>query len=433
MIGRLLLAGVLLASAARGAEANGRPPGVATINFRRGMESEILVGGTFGAVKSIDGGATWRWICEDAIGYGGMYDPDYAYSSMGTLFATTFTGLKANRDGCQFEQTPSGTRFVSNTAIGADGAVYFSAADLMDGKVYKSTDDGKTFPLSAMPGTTKDWWQSLEPAPSDPNRLYLAGFRSEAGLPKVFLMYRSNDGGLTWVPQPVGAFATMPNSTIEIVGVSQTDPNLVYARVSLEDNTVSDAIYRSTDGAQSWTRILGKPEAIAFLVRRNGDLVAATKDSGTVKSTDGGMTWQAVAGAPHINCLAENTAGEVWACTRNYSTTQLQGDDAAVMKSKDLAAWTKVMRFQDLLEPVACNAGTPQHDTCDVDRWCGLCAQLGCKPNRDCPGVGPADMAPSEGGGGCCEASGGGAAPGAFALTGLVAFALMRPRRRARR
>ena len=430
MIVRLLLAGILLLlPAVRSVEANGRPPSTSTITFRRGMDAEIVAGTTFGLVKSVDGGATWRWVCEDSIGYGGMYDPDYAYSATGTLFATTFDGLKANRDGCRFEMTPSGKRFVSTTALGPDGALYFAAADSMDGKIYKSTDDGNTFPTSSMPGTTKDWWQSLEVAPSNPNRLYLAGYRVEIGLPKVFFLNRSDNGGQTWIPLPVVDFATMPNSTIEIAGISRTDPDRLYARVTLEDNTISDAIYRSTNGGQNWTRVLGKPDSIAFLVRGTGELVAATRAAGTFRSADQGATWQPVPAAPHINCLTESAAGEVWACTQNYANMQQPSDGAAIMKSVDLVAWTKVLRFQDIYEPVACNAGTPQRDSCDAELWCGLCAQLGCDPQRSCPGF-PSTDGPPAGGVGCCETGGGGGAAGAFALSALVAFVLSRSRRR---
>ena len=69
---------------------------------------DILAGMTFGAVVSHDGGATWHWMCEKAVLYGGLFDPDYAYSSSGAVFATTFDGSLVMRDGCTF--TPTRTR-----------------------------------------------------------------------------------------------------------------------------------------------------------------------------------------------------------------------------------------------------------------------------------------------------------------------------------
>src|SRR5215208_4692201 len=94
------------------ASANGRAAGTSTIHFRRGMQREVVAGMSFGLLLSRDGGATWSWMCEDAIGYSGTYDPDYEFTSTGAVFATTFTGMKVMRDGCTFGM-PNGTKFVS--------------------------------------------------------------------------------------------------------------------------------------------------------------------------------------------------------------------------------------------------------------------------------------------------------------------------------
>jgi photosystem II stability/assembly factor-like uncharacterized protein len=428
---RILIAIFWLLLVARVAEANGRTPGISTINFRRGMESEIVVGATFGLVKSVDGGATWRWMCEAAVGYGGTYDPDYAFTSAGTVFATTFTGLKVNRDGCRFDAVSSSTKFVSTATAGPDGAIYFAVGDAIEARLYKSTDDGQSFSMLPPAGTVQVWWQSMEVAPSDPDRIYLFGYRAVGGFPTVFMLRRSDDGGQTWMPLSTAGITTMPSSIIEVAGISKTNPDLVFAKVQLEDNTMSDAIYRSTDGGQSWMRILGKPESIAFVVRASGELVAATRASGAVRSRNMGATWDPLPGAPHINCLTESAAGEVWACTQNYSRPGEPGDDAGIMKTTDLVTWTKVLRFQELREPVSCGAGTPQRDECDLNLWCGVCVQIGCEPLRSCPGAGMVD-APSEGGGGGCCGTGGGAAPGAFMLAAWVGY-LLRHRRPAAR
>ncbi|HEU0033071.1 MAG TPA: hypothetical protein VFQ53_20705 [Kofleriaceae bacterium] len=423
------------------AQANGRAPGTSTINFRQGAEQHIAAGMTFGLLYSDDGGATWQWSCEDAVGYGGMYDPDYAYTSTGALFATTFDGVKVNRDGCTFaptslEPAPPAVKFFSVIAQGPDGAIYAAAADPMDAKIYKSTDNGMTFPVAAAAGQLNDWYQSLEVAPSNASVIYVSGYRIKAGQPKVFLLFKSTNGGASYAPLPVTDFATMPNSTIDIVGIDPANPNLVYARVTLEDNSISDAIYRSTDGGQSWTRILGKQASIAFLVRKTGELVAATQAFGTVHSTNTGTTWTDVAGAPHINCLAENSAGEVWACTQNYGSPQVPSDDFGIMKSTNLTTWTGVVKYQDIQEPRPCAAGTPQKDQCDAVLWCGLCSQLGCTANRDCAAAGDGGpgvdqtvvQKPPKG---CCE-TGGEGVPGLLAIGIAVGMVMLRRPRRTR-
>src|SRR5690348_8780189 len=134
------------------AHANGRPSAVSTINWQQGDPNHLAAGLTFGAILSQDGGATWQWMCEKAVGYGGMYDPDYAYTASGALFATTFDGLRVMRDGCVFGAAPPGNTFVSQVQLAPDGRVFYAASDPHDSSIYQSTDDGMSFPVSTSPG-----------------------------------------------------------------------------------------------------------------------------------------------------------------------------------------------------------------------------------------------------------------------------------------
>jgi len=225
---------------------------------------------------------------------------------------------------------------------------------------------------------------------------------------------------------------------IEIAAISHTDPDLVFARVKLENNVNSDALYRSTDAGMTWTRIFGKGSAIAFVVRQSGELVAATQALGAARSLDNGATWAPLVSPPHIGCLAENSAGEVWACTQNYGGVQIPSDGFGIMKSTDLATWTGVLKYEQIEAPVACAAGTVQRDTCDVQVWCGLCSQIGCTLNRpecgasvDAP-TGGRDAGPTPGPSdqGCCRGS---ATTGPVApLLALVVIAVLLRARRSR-
>ena len=449
MVWRLALACLVLAGVPRDAAANGRPPGTSSITFRQGQDSDIAVGLTFGLVLSHDGGKTWAWMCEDAIGYSGMYDPRYAFSSSGALFATTFNGLKVVRDRCTFGATPAGASFASTNALGPDHAFYYAAAQnkdmthAADYSIYKSTDDGMTFPITAQgtPATAVNWWQSLQVAPSNAQRLYLSGYSfmpdpGGAGTVKTQLLYRSDDGGTMWTALPVTAFTVAANSVIDIVGIANDNPDHLYVRVEVYDNTLSDAIWRSFDAGLTWKQIDAKHTSIgAFVVRAalnsrgTHDLIAGTQALGAEISHDDGDTWTALANPPHMNCLVENSAGELWACTQNYGVLPLPSDDAGIMKTTDLINWTKVLRYQDLTDAVTCETGTIQNDTC-APMWCAVCAQLGCKPAPayDCP-VAPEAPAPTRPhAGGCCDSGVDGA--GALALGLSIGMVFLRPRRR---
>jgi MYXO-CTERM domain-containing protein len=391
---RIALAGLLVLGLATSARANGRDPYTSTITFRAGNEQHIVAGMTFGVLLSQDGGASWQWMCETAVGYGGMYDPDYVYTGSGAIFATTFDGLKVMRDGCNFVATPPGMTFVSKTELGPDGAIYFTAADgnVGDSKIYKSTNDGISFPTSANPGQAGDWWSSLATAPSNANRLYVTGYRLDLSNPKVFLLYTSADGGASFTPMTMNGIDTYsPNSVIELVGVDASDqPNsdqTVYVKVTFETGSDGDSIYKSTNAGQTWTKLLSKKSnfGLAFLARKGGGCVAGTRELGAWYSQNCDTSWTELTNAPHIGCLYENSAGEVWACTQNYASPQLgiSSDGYGIMKSTDLATWTGVLKYQDIQSPVACAAGTVQEDQCvqryqdQASQWCCLVPQLG--------------------------------------------------------
>ncbi|MDB4961336.1 MAG: hypothetical protein JWP01_1335, partial [Myxococcales bacterium] len=288
MVRQLVLGALLLLTAATPVLANGRPAATSTINFRRGMEQHIAAGMTFGLVLSQDGGQTWHWICEDAVQYGGMYDPDYAYTSSGALFATTFVGPLVNRDGCSFNPTPFGDKFVSSIAQSSNGNLFMglvhpanpATSDPGDPKIYRSTDDGLTWPVSAMPTSVGLWWMSIEVSATNPNKIYAAGYRLVA-LGTEYELYRSDDGGLTYVRIQTTGMTTSKDSRIEIVGISRQNDQHVYARVTYQTSgSISDGIYRSLDGGMTWTRIRNDQDELAFVVRANGDLVVGGRQSG---------------------------------------------------------------------------------------------------------------------------------------------------------
>lgn len=456
VVASLVVSGAVLGIAEPPARANGRLPATSTITFRHGHEADIAVGLTFGLILSHDGGKTWTWMCEAAVGYGGMYDPFYAYSPSGALFATTFTGLKVMRDGCTFGPTPEGKSFVSTSTIGPDGALYYGAAQTADPanqitpdfKIYKTADDITATPMVIKleeTGDTNVWWQSIAVAPSDPQVIYLSGYRyipnpSGSGTLREHLLFHSSNGGTSWtkllssISSAIG-FTLMPNSLIHIVGIRDDDPTHLYARVELVDNTQSDALYVSTDSGATWKERNRKATTIgAFVVRgtaHNHDLVAGTIALGAEISHDDGTTWTPLTNAPHMGCLVENAAGELWACTQNYGVAPAPSDDAGIMKTTDLATWTKVLRYQDLTSAASCGADTLQQTTC-VPTWCAVCAQLGCTPAASyvCPVPQEAPMAPmTPSKAGCCDTGSGPGGPLAFALS-VATVLLRRPRRR---
>ncbi|MGE0402267.1 MAG: WD40/YVTN/BNR-like repeat-containing protein [Kofleriaceae bacterium] len=425
----------LLGSDAAG---NGRPAETSSIHF--GPDGTVAAGMTFGLVVSEDGGATWRWSCEDALGYGGEYDPAFAYASDGALFSTSFAGLMRTADHCTVTpSTPLGAKFVATLARGPDNALFAALAEPPDPAtmspgdtaIYKSTDDGQTFPISAAPSGIGTAWYSVVVAPSDPTRVYLAGSRVELGV-RVLKLFRSTDGGASYQPMGTTGLTTSPSSALLIAGVSAQDPDLLYARVTYQDNAPnSDAIFRSVDAGATWTKVFARATSLSALVRANGDVVVANRyaEAWVSRAPSSGDAWETLAGVPHVNCLVEH-AGVVWACTQNYAPSDETRDGAGIMTSADLATWTPALRFQDIAGPIACPPGTTQRDVCadDTLRWCTMRSQFGIVANpTSCPELvdGPlvtddAAIMKPPGSGGCCDANAGSSIGGAWLFLLLV-------------
>ena len=460
------VAGLLLAAAAGLASANGRAPETRSINFRQTHEADIWVGLTFGAVVSHDGGATWFWTCEDAIGYAGVWDPDYVYTASGKVFATTYRGPLVNSDGCTFDAeplastplfksaamtdpvtgavTPAKNKFSTAEELGPDGELVIAVDDPTDNHVFKSTDDAASFPTSAAPGILNDWWPSLAIARSDPARIYMTGYRFISGNVEQHLLFRSTNGGTSFVPMSQTGIVFSKDSNFEIAGVSQTEPDVVFLRVTVPLGVIGAAIYRSTDAGDTWTKVLEKQDTLdAFVMRANGDVVAGTRRSGASVAHDcakaGACTgWTELVNPPHTNCFVENAAGEVWACTQNFGTPTIPGDGYGIMKSTDLVSWSPILKYQDITAPIPCAAGTPQADKCTAQQWCGVKSQLAITADPTLCPVTPTGDGDGDGGitqikkpKGCCDTGGaGGVAPGAVMLSLVAGITLFRRRRR---
>jgi hypothetical protein len=454
-LARAALAGAALALAAAAAgasagHANGRPPGTANVHFPPEDDQTIYVPATFGLLKSDDGGASFRWVCENAIGYSGTFDPDYAINADGDVYATTFDGLKVSRNGgCTWGPVEGiqGDLYVAEVDIGPDGRTWAATGDHnMPNDVYVS-EDGASFVSSAAP-LERGWWASLRTAPSDPMRIYVTGLLPDDPATKEYdetaLLSRSLDGGANWEPLDVTDFEFDDIQQLYLLGVSPADPDIVFARIAGAAEPNGDTVYRSADGGQSWELVLTFANKVsAFHIRPDGQTVIV----GTVESCpgEGGSTSKGCvrisrkAGAPdsfvatreqpRLACLGERSDGVLFGCGDNW-----EPDNFALGSSADGETWDKVYRFSETVGPLQCDPGTEQA-TCSIETWPALCESFGiCEASAPDGGTSASDAGGSnedgDGGGGCCRVGGGSDitwVPGV-----LFVLFLFRRRRRAR-
>src|SRR5664280_1419173 len=202
------------------------------------------------------------------------------------------------------------TRAVSGVP-GQPNVFYIGA---VNGGVWKTTDFGRTWaPIFDREPTGSIG--ALEVAPSDPNVIYVA---SGEGLHRPDLsvgdgIYKSTDGGATWTH-----LGLRDGQQISQMAVDPHDPNRLFVAVAGHPYGPNPerGIYRSTDGGQTFEKVLYKDENIGAgdvkIDPSDPNIVCATlwearegpwengefsgTNGGVFKSTDGGQIWHPLAG-----------------------------------------------------------------------------------------------------------------------------------------
>jgi len=154
--------------------------------------------------------------------------------------------------------------------------------------IYKSTNGGASYSKLAGGFPTSGVGRiSLAIAPSAPATLYASVHNpSTNGLLGVF---KTINGGTSWVQVTAGAFCSTQCWYDMIVAVHPADPNTVYFGGVL--------LFKSTDGGNSLQNITGgihvDQHALAF-DHQNASVVYVGNDGGVFKSTNGGTNWSSL-------------------------------------------------------------------------------------------------------------------------------------------
>ncbi|MFY9909097.1 MAG: glycoside hydrolase [Candidatus Sulfotelmatobacter sp.] len=232
----------------------------------------------------------------------------------------------------------------------------------VNGGVWKSDDYGRTWnPIFDHEPTQSIG--AIAVAPSDPSIVYVG---SGEGLHRPDLsigdgIYKSTDAGKTWTH-----LGLQDGYQIPALAVDPRDPNKVFAAVLGHPYgpNVERGLYRSTDGGQSWQKVIYKDENTGAsdveIDPSNPDVIYAAMwearegpwednnevngtGGGLFKSTDGGNTWhQLTNGLPkdlsqiYIAIAASDSK-------RLYSTVATASGSLGIYRSDDVGEnWTKI-------------------------------------------------------------------------------------------
>ncbi|MEL7160403.1 MAG: glycosyl hydrolase, partial [Bacteroidota bacterium] len=201
----------------------------------------------------------------------------------------------------------------SSTVTGVPGKpmlYYFGASG---GGVWRTKDGGQTW-TNISDGHFGGSIGAVAVSESNPNVIYVGGGEKtvRGNVSYGYGVWKTIDGGKNW--EQIG----LENSRhISRIRIDKDDPNLVYAAVmgDLFKDTEERGVYKSTDGGKTWKRVLfagagagavdlsvdpGNPRtmfASTWKIRRTPySLESGGEGSALWKSTDGGDTWTDISG-----------------------------------------------------------------------------------------------------------------------------------------
>lgn len=354
-IAPLVLLGLLL-TAPGVARGNGRYPAAQALVAAPDGQTLVLRA-TFGLLVSRDAGASWSWLCEEAVGFAGVWDPPVAPAQGPAWFVGLPDGLARSADLCQWSREPAAESLaVADLAWTPEGALVVGVAGnaaapnpvLSSARGAAASAVG-TIDASILPAT-------VEVAPSLPTRLYVSGLADTGGARSPVLL-RSDDGGQHFAP--AGA-ALSAYADAWVAAVDPSNPDGLWLRCGVGAGT---ALLRSADGGRT-AREVARTSApmLGFALDSTGQRVwYGSAEEGLFSSADGGRTFANVA-PTHLTCL-RYAAGALYVCA------DWLREPFALARWRDGAAGLEpVLAFDQVQGPLSCGSGSTTTAQC-APRW----------------------------------------------------------------
>ncbi len=375
-----------LLAASPAALANGRLPASNYIAFAPSDPSFIVARVTFGFLLSRDGGKTWEWACEQAVGYSGLEDPAYGIFESGTIVATLATGLRVSRDrGCSWEFAPAPVpeKYFIDVAVrrgaprsgvaaisGYAGASDEAGAALFLSQIWATNDNGASWTAPGPPLDPTLLVDTLDVAESDPKRLYASATRGSGTDLRGYLLV-SEDAGKTWIER------TIPLDPDDrgpyIAAVDPKNADRLYVRTAVAPDKGARLLVTS-DAGKTWEQKLkGTGPLTGFALSEGGERiwVGGTRDGlHTASTADMVFTKKSQI---QVQCLGVQ-GKSLWACSSEASGFVLgvSKDDGATFESR--------LHLAEIRGPLTCDPTTSTGKLCTA-AWSKQKVELGIESN----------------------------------------------------
>jgi len=359
--GSILLLTLAAAYAPSVAYANGRFPRAQQIVIDPADDNHLALRATFGVTVTHDGGKSWSWLCEEAMGFSGAWDPPIAFGNDGSLLIGLTDGLVSTRDACTMQRSMKG-QLVSDLSRAPDGDLVATSTASDPAKLWRRGKDGRSSPLGK--GIAGVYLDTVDAAPSKPSRVYATGV--QIGEPPEAHLFVSDDGGAT-LKEVTPVLPT--RGRLFLAAVDPHDPMHLFVRQLGEKG--SDLLV-SGDGGHSFAVALHMDGAMyGFAMDASGNdlwVGSADESQGIWASHNGGVTF-AQAAKVIVYCLARS-GSTLYVCSEPFRP----GGYAVGVSHDDGATVTPLATFADVTGPISCDAGDGVR--CQGDAWSKMHATL---------------------------------------------------------
>jgi photosystem II stability/assembly factor-like uncharacterized protein len=299
------------------------------------LNRDVVLGGDFrGVLRSDDGGGSFHSINE---GLSATTPTTIAFSpdNPRTMFVTTWLGLYRSNDGGQSwsdigqelaDPNPNRQTHFSSVAVDAAGRVYTPTYRYNPpvAELYRSSDNGESW--EKLPDVLT---AEVLPHPTDPDRLLATSLTG---------VVISLDGGQSWQPSSIPPYVGVDLELDEVTGtvyvltgqdvyegnasektlfksdsfgedwiqlpyppVRQTSNISALSNVLYTGSSATSEITRSTDGGNTWTKLVVNPgnwpssiRGVAIDPLDPNQVAISSDDLGVLFSRDRGQTWDLV-------------------------------------------------------------------------------------------------------------------------------------------
>lgn len=350
----------------RDASANGRFPTAQFFSLGEGAARDrIAITTTFGLLVSLDAGERWQWICEDALGFTGEYDPVTAVTDSGALIVTLPAGAAIARgDWCDFSPIAE-SQTDPSIDVTARGALVALSQQLATGgtRLLLSDDDGRTFRRA---WTSSEYFtQTIDYAPMNSLLLY-ATAQDRLGYARIL---RSDSGGDVFDPTTATPLA-MTAATF-LAAVDSIDDRRLLLRGFATDG--SSTLSRSDDSGATVRTLLTSAGAMVGAAATPGFetiwAMSAEEGARLQRSDDGGGTFRPLAATLRARSLRYRR-GVVFA-----TASEQQAGYSFGCSQDGGESFRRLLAIEDIRGPEACGDTTRVRTRCAA-QWPTVRAQL---------------------------------------------------------